>query len=170
MKKSLLIMLLLVPFYMVSCQASGDEKSKVNEEVTEKKQNEEDKKSKKATIQLTKEEFKNKVMDYENNENWEFAGDKPCLIDFYADWCGPCRITSPILEDLAKKYKGQINIYKVDVDVEKELASVFGVQSIPTFLNCPMEGKPSLSSGIGRSKEDTKQMFINNIEKILLKE
>jgi thioredoxin len=92
------------------------------------------------------------------------------LVDFYADWCAPCKITSPILDDLAKKYAGRINIYKVDVDKEQELSAVFGVQSIPTFLFCPMEGNPTISSGIANSADATRNLFIQQIEEILLKE
>lgn len=119
---------------------------------------------------MTKADFLAKVMDYEKNPTeWVFKGDKPCIIDFYADWCGPCRITSPILEELAKQYEGKINVYKVNVDNERELSQVFGVSGIPAFLYCPMDGKPSMTSGIARDKEQTKQMFIKNIETILLK-
>ena len=93
---------------------------------------------------MTKADFIAKVMDYENNPTeWVFKGEKPCIIDFYADWCGPCRITSPILEELAKEYKGKINVYKVNVDNEQELSQVFGISGIPAFLYCPIEGKPS---------------------------
>jgi thioredoxin len=126
--------------------------------------------SQKYTIQMTKSDFLQKVMDYENNPTeWVYKGDKPCLIDFYADWCGPCRITSPILEELAQEYKDQIYIYKVNVDHEKELSQVFGVSGIPAFLYCPLEGKPSMTSGIARDKEQTKQMFREYIDKLLLK-
>ena len=119
---------------------------------------------------MTKADFIEKVMDYEKNPTeWVFKGDKPCVIDFYADWCGPCRITSPILEELAKEYKGKIDVYKVNVDNERELSQVFGISGIPAFLYCPMEGKPSMTSGIARDKEQTKQMFINYIETLLLK-
>lgn len=122
-----------------------------------------------APIHITKADFLKLVMDFEKNpEQWNFQGDKPCLIDFYADWCAPCRITSPILDQLAKDYSGKINVYKVDVDKEQELAAVFGVQSIPTFLFCPVEGKPTISAGIAGSPEATKQMFIQQIEELLL--
>jgi thioredoxin 1 len=124
----------------------------------------------KAVINMTKSDFLNKVMDYEKNPTtWVFKGDKPCLIDFYADWCGPCRITSPILEELAQEYKGKIYVYKVNVDNEKELSQVFGISGIPAFLYCPMEGKPTMTSGIARDKEQTKEMFRNYIDTILLK-
>jgi thioredoxin len=121
-------------------------------------------------IHLTKTEFLKLVMDYEKNPDvWSYQGEKPCIVDFYADWCGPCRITSPILEDLAKEYAGRINIYKIDIDKEQELAAVFGVQSIPTFLFCPVEGNPTISSGIANSREATRDMFIQQIEELLFK-
>jgi thioredoxin 1 len=120
--------------------------------------------------QLTKQDFLKMVMNYEKNtEAWVYEGNKPCLVDFYADWCGPCKQTSPILEELSKQYGDRINFYKVDVDEEQELSSIFGIQSIPTFLFCPMDGQPTMSSGIARSKEETKQMFIKQIEELLLK-
>ena len=122
-------------------------------------------------IQMTKADFIAKVMDYETNKSeWVFKGDKPCLIDFYADWCGPCKITSPILEELAKEYHGKIDVYKINVDNERELSSIFGIQGIPAFLYCPKDGRPSMTSGIARDKEQTKQMFKDNIEKLLLSE
>jgi len=121
-------------------------------------------------IHLTKVDFLEKVMDYEKNPSaWVYKGELPSLIDFYADWCAPCRITAPILEELAKEYSGRINIYKIDVQVEQELAAVFGIQGIPAFLYCPKEGNPSMTSGIARTPEETKNMFIQNIEGFLLK-
>ena len=117
---------------------------------------------------LNKEDFLKQVMNYEKNvEEWVFEGEIPCIVDFYADWCAPCRITGPILEELAEEYAGRINIYKVDVDAEQELAAVFGIQSIPSLLFCPMEGKPTLSSGIKQTPEETKELFIQIIEEVL---
>ena len=101
-----------------------------------------------GTIHLTKAEFLSKVANFEENPTeWKYLGDKPCIIDFYASWCGPCKVVSPILEDLAKEYVGQINIYKVDTEAEQDLAGAFGIRSIPSILFCPMNGAPQMSQG-----------------------
>lgn len=96
---------------------------------------------------LTTEAFKEKVFNYDVNKEWKFEGDKPCLIDFYADWCAPCRMVAPILEELAKEYDGKLNIYKVNTDKEQELAMVFGIQSIPSLLFVPKDGQPQMAMG-----------------------
>ena len=96
---------------------------------------------------LTKETFLTKVFNYEVNQEWKFEGELPCLIDFYADWCGPCKMVAPILEELSKDFEGKINIYKVNTEVEQELAAAFGIQSIPSLLFCPKEGKPQMAMG-----------------------
>jgi thioredoxin len=124
-----------------------------------------------AAIQkLTKVDFYQKVMNLEKNPTeWKYSGNLPCIVDFYADWCGPCRTASPILEELAQKYKGQIVVYKVNTDNEKELARAFNIQGIPAFLWVPKSGKPTMSSGIASSKEETKAMFEKMIKEVLLK-
>jgi thioredoxin 1 len=123
-----------------------------------------------APILIGKADFLKRVMDYEKNpDTWTYLGEMPCIVDFYADWCAPCRITSPILEEMARKYAGRIVVYKVNVDKDRELASVFGVQSIPTFLYCPMKGNPTISSGIGNTPDATRDMFRDQIEQLLLK-
>lgn len=96
---------------------------------------------------LTKETFLQKVFDYENNKEWKFQGEKPCIIDFYADWCGPCKMVSPILEEISKEYQGKVDVYKINTEEEQELAAVFGIRSIPSILFCPMEDKPQMSVG-----------------------
>ena len=83
---------------------------------------------------LTKETFQEKVFNYEKNKDWKFEGELPCIIDFYADWCGPCKMVAPILDELSKEYDGKINIYKVDTEAEQELSSVFQIRSIPSML------------------------------------
>jgi thioredoxin len=96
---------------------------------------------------LTKETFLEKVFNYEINKEWKFEGNLPCLIDFYADWCGPCKMVAPILEELSTEYDGKINIYKVNTEVEQELAAAFGIRSIPSLLFCPKEGTPQMAMG-----------------------
>ncbi|MBN2165343.1 MAG: thioredoxin [Marinilabiliaceae bacterium] len=96
---------------------------------------------------LTKETFKTKVFDFENNKDWVFEGDKPCLIDFYAEWCGPCKMVAPILEELDKEYNGKINVFKIDTEAERELAGMFGIQSIPSLLFVPKDGQPQMAMG-----------------------
>ena len=124
-----------------------------------------------GTVKLNKAKFLAEVWDYENSpKEWKYKGNKPAMIDFYADWCGPCKIAAPILEEISKEYAGKITIYKIDTQVEQELATVFGVSGIPAFLYIPVNGKPSMTSGIARTKEDTKKMFKENIDNILLSE
>lgn len=123
----------------------------------------------KSYIQLTKAMFIEKVWDYNKSpDDFKYLGDKPAIIDFYADWCGPCRVASPILEEIGSEYAGKIQVYKIDTDKERELAQVFQISSIPAFLYIPASGKPVMTAGIGRSKEETKKMFVDNIEKYLL--
>lgn len=99
-------------------------------------------------IQMDKQMFLNKVFDYEGNpKQWKFEGDRPCIIDFYADWCGPCKRVAPIMDDIAKEYQGKVDVYKVDTDKQRELASVFGIRSIPSVMFCPAEGKPYMYTG-----------------------
>ena len=98
-------------------------------------------------IVMNKEMFINDVFDYQNSKEWKYKGDKPAIIDLYADWCGPCRMTAPIMKSLAKEYDGKIVIYKVNVDKEKELAALFNATSIPLFVFIPMEGEPQLFRG-----------------------
>lgn len=110
-------------------------------------------------IYMTSADFKKKIMDYEKNpDKWVFEGKRPVLVDFYATWCGPCKRTSPIVEQLAKEYEGKVDVYKIDVDKEQEVSAAFGIQSIPTFLFIPVEGKPTVQVG-ALNKEQFEQII-----------
>ena len=114
--------------------------------------------------QMNKEMFISEVFDYQNSSEWKFKGDKPAIIDLYADWCAPCRMIAPILKDLAAEYDGQITIYKVNVDKEKELAALFNVSSIPLLVFIPQEGTPQLMPGAA-----DKATYKKAIDEFLLK-
>lgn len=118
-----------------------------------------------ATKQLTTWDFKDKIFNYEKEKEWNYNGKLPVLIDFYADWCGPCKMVAPILEELSNEYEGKITIYKVDTEVEMELASVFGIRSIPTFLFIPVDNDPMMQPGAL-----PKKAFQQIIEERLLKQ
>lgn len=101
-----------------------------------------------AAIHLTKNDFLSKVVNYEENPNeWKFLGDKPAVIDFYAEWCGPCKRLSPVMDELSDTYDGKVDIYKINVDEEQELAQLFGVQSIPTLIFVPLNSQPQRAQG-----------------------
>lgn len=122
------------------------------------------------SIYLTKSEFIKRVIDYEKNKTeWVYKGDKPAIIDFYADWCGPCKKVAPVLEEMATEYAGKVYIYKINIDKEPELAGLFGVKNIPTFLIIPMKGKPQMSSGVSANNAENKTWFKKTIEEVLLK-
>ena len=100
------------------------------------------------TKKLTLAEFKDKVFDFENEKEWKFKGEKPAIIDFYADWCGPCKMVAPILEELSEEYGDKINIYKVDTEAEQQLSAMFGIRSIPSILFIPNDGRqPMMQAG-----------------------
>lgn len=141
MKKTLLVFLVLMTA-LTGCKAKAGEPAPSTETktTTNNKQM--------GTIHLTKETFFEKVANFEANPSeWKYLGDKPCIIDFYADWCGPCKAVAPILEELAKTYDGQIYVYKINTDEQQELAGAFGIRSIPSLLFVPMTGKPQMSVG-----------------------
>lgn len=137
LKIEYLVLALLTVVFSWSFKGKQDDSKNNNK--TENKMN---------TIELTKEEFLKRVVNYEiNPTEWKYLGDKPCIIDFYASWCGPCKQIAPVLEELSKEYEGQIYIYKIDTEKETDLASTFGIQSIPTLLFCPKDGKPQMIQG-----------------------
>jgi thioredoxin len=171
MQKLTLTILLLALVTLYSCnentESLKDDKSARSTEVIDKDINKKQENSPQdiKPVYLTTAEFKDKVWDYEANpQEWVYKGDLPCIIDFYADWCKPCKMVAPIMDDLADYYKGKVIVYKVDTDKERELASVFQVRSIPAILFSPMEGKPAMQPG-ALSKED----YINIIDEYVLK-
>lgn len=137
--------ILLSSLLITSCNGGSKQKEAASETATSETTKTE---IKKTTIHLTKAEFLAKVVNFEANPNeWKYLGDKPALIDFYADWCGPCKVIAPILEELAGEYGDEIYIYKIDTDKEVELASAFQIQSIPSLLFIPMTGQPVMERG-----------------------
>ena len=154
MKKIIFAVVLLVAT-LPACAGSTKE-NKTNNNNQSKEIN------KMETIHLTKAEFLSKVANYETNPTeWKYLGDKPCIIDFYASLCGPCKTIAPILEDLAKEYEGQIYIYKINTEEEQELAGAFGIRSIPTLLFCPMNGAPQMAQGA--MPKDSFKQAINDV-------
>jgi len=111
-----------------------------------------------ALEHLTKETFIEKVFDYENNKDWKFNGTAPAIIDFYADWCQPCKMVAPILEELQAEYGEKLTIFKVNTEEQQELASVFGIRSIPSILFIPVEGEPQMAAG-ALPKDSFKQVI-----------
>jgi thioredoxin 1 len=110
---------------------------------------------------LNEESFKQKVFNYEKNKEWLFEGQLPCIVDFYADWCGPCKMVAPILEELQKEYDGKLNIFKIDTEKERNLAEIFGIQSIPSLLFVPKTGQPQMA--VGALSKDSFKKTISNI-------
>ena len=107
-------------------------------------------------VYITTEQFRQRVFDYKNNKEWKYEGDKPCVIDFYTTWCGPCKRLAPIMEELSQKYCDQVIFYKADTEREKELAYIFQISSIPQVLYIPVEGKPMLLKGLYPKADITK--------------
>jgi thioredoxin len=116
------------------------------------------------TEHLTKKDFLEKVFDYENKKEWEYQGDLPCIIDFWAEWCQPCKMVAPVLEELSEEYAGKIRVYKVNTEEEPELAAAFGIRSIPSLLFIPKNEQPQMAIG-ALPKETLKQA----IHEVLLK-
>ena len=111
-----------------------------------------------SVIYLNAASFKEKVFNYETNKEWKYEGEVPAILDFYADWCGPCKMLSPVLDKIQKEYDGKVQIYKIDTDDEKELAATFGIRSLPTIVFVPLEGDPQAAMGF-RSQNDLETMI-----------
>lgn len=155
--KGLILALFAITAVAAGCTAQTQASDKSNK--SNKEQN------KMGTVAITKAEFLTKVANFETTPNeWKYLGNKPALVDFYASWCGPCKMIAPILEDLATEYGDEIIIYKVDTERESELAAAFGIRSIPTLLFIPVDGQPQMSQGAM-----SKAQLQDAINKILLK-
>ncbi len=162
MKYNLLLISAAILFSITAC---GNNKTSDANADSNKEINSQNNKKMATTINLTRADFLEKVANFEKNpEKWEYLGDKPAIIDFYADWCGPCKMIAPVLEELAKEYDGQIYIYKVNTEVEQQLAAEFGIRSIPTLLFVPMDEAPQMAQG-ALPKDALKQA----IDEVLLK-
>jgi thioredoxin len=149
--KSLLIITGIMVFAVASCK---NREEVINNKIEKMK-----------TVHLTKAEFLTKVANYEANPTeWKYLGDKPAIVDFYASWCGPCKMIAPVLEELAAQYEGEIHVYKIDTEKEAELAAVFNIRSIPTLLFIPMDDSPQMAQGAM-----SKAQLTEAIEKVLLK-
>lgn len=161
--KKIAITAILAIFTLTACNAKAKSEANTTEN-NKTKISTTNNKTTMTTVKLTKEMFLEKVANYEANPNeWKYLGDVPCIIDFYADWCGPCKAVAPVLEELAAEYGDKIVIYKVDTEVEQDLAAAFGVRSIPTLLFVPMEGAPQVARG-ALPKESFKEAIKDVLE------
>ena len=151
MKKGIFMTLLVTSLFLSNCNAGNssheDKKNASNETV----------------LQLSNDGFKKNIFNYEVNKEWKFEGTKPVIIDFYADWCPPCRKLSPLVEEIAKEYEGKIVVYKVNTDKEKALAQSLGITSLPTLLYIPAKGKPQVTLGL-----IPKEQIVKTVNEILL--
>lgn len=164
--KGILLVAVAFSFTMVACGNQGKNNNTSKTETNSNKiENNMTTTTTKKTINLTRAEFLTKVANFEETpDKWVYLGDKPAIIDFYADWCGPCKMIAPILEELAAEYEGQIYIYKVDTEAEQQLAGEFGIRSIPSILFVPMGEDPQMAQGAL-----PKDAFKQAIEEVLLK-
>ncbi len=146
--KRFLISISIAIFFLAGISCTSEAKAKGN--------NGENKDS--GVIYLNKDTFKEKIFNYEINKEWKFKGKTPAILDFYADWCGPCRMLAPVLNDIQKEYNGKVQVFKVNTDIEKELAGIFGIRSLPTIVFIPVDGQPQAVMGF-RPKEDMEKMI-----------
>jgi len=151
MKRSFLFLIIILPLMFNECRADNP----VSSLKTNSKEN--------NVIPMTNATFKKVVFNYEVNKEWKFEGSKPAIIDFYADWCPPCRQLSPLVEEIAKEYSGRIDVYKVDTDKETTLAQALGITNLPTLLFIPAQGKPQTTMGA-----IPKESLVKAINEILL--
>ena len=165
-RQAFLLVFVALPFCFCACTKKAQNVAQVKQIQKEKEQgasshvesSSESASAGKVQV-LTASDFRKKIMDYESHpDEWVFTGSRPAIIDFYTTWCGPCKMMAPMVESLAGKYAGKIDFYKVDIDQEPELASVFGIRSIPTFLFIPLKGNPTMQMG-AMQKEDFEEII-----------
>lgn len=135
MKRIFLLSVIIFPLLFSECKAENPAVKSTGDS------------GKSAVVYLTNETFKELVFNYEANKEWKYEGNKPAIIDFYADWCAPCRQLSPLVEEIAREYAGKINVYKVDTEKERLLTQKIGITGLPTLLFIPASGKPQMSMG-----------------------
>jgi thioredoxin 1 len=151
MKRKILLIMLISSLFLVNCKSEGRTSSEAkNTEST-------------VVVQLTNETFKKMIYNYDLNKEWKYEGNKPAIIDFYADWCGPCRQLSPLVDELAREYAGKIVVYKVDTEKERILTQKIGITGLPTLLFIPSEGSPRMSMGLL-----PKESLVKAINEVLL--
>ena len=158
MKRTATLVVAILALTLTACKADNNPKKQDNSamttEQTEVNNQNEGKETKMTVTEMNSEMFQQKVMDFKSNpKTWNFKGDKPAIIDFYATWCGPCQMTAPILEEVARDYNGQIDVYKVDVDKQRELAELFDIRAIPAILFIPKVGEPKMKKGAMNREE-----------------
>lgn len=160
-----IILLISIGFYtlLTNCKTDINKDSENNSVNIAENKTEETNNTSDVVITLTNESFKKSVFNYEINKEWKYEGNLPAIIDFYATWCGPCKMLSPIVEEIAKEYKGKIIIYKVDTDIEKQLSQNMGITNLPTLLFIPLYGEPQASMGYMPKEE-----LIKAINEVLL--
>lgn len=164
-RKGVLLLSLALAFTLAACNNQSQNKNSQTTETNTINTENNMTTTTAKTIHLTRADFLKKVANFEETpDKWVYLGDKPAIIDFYADWCGPCKMIAPILEELAEEYDGQIYIYKVDTEAEQQLAAEFGIRSIPSLLFVPMDEAPQMAQGAL-----PKDAFKQAIEEVLLK-
>ncbi len=163
MKRVLIFIVGASILVLTNCSAGSPKKDTSKAETTSAKVETSETTGSGTVVHITSDEFKKKIFDYANNKEWKYEGSLPCIIDFYADWCMPCRSMSPTMDALAKEYNGKIIIYKVNTDKEAEVAQAFGIQSLPTIVFCPVKGKPQGTVGA-----QPKEELVKAINEILL--
>ena len=151
MKKYFFLLVIILPLFFMECKADNPVEPGIKSATTG------------IVIHLTDDSFKKMVFNYEKNKDWKYEGSRPAIIDFYADWCGPCRQLSPVVEEIAKEYSGKIDIFKVDTEKERMLAQKLGITGLPTLLFIPAKGKPQVTMGVL-----PKESLVKAINEILL--